>query len=135
MNLMRRALIAVLALSLAGCSSGSDSEGGFEFSLDETLSGLRNCDLLSETFVTVIKDATDQIDDLAASSNGRIPAAELSARVDELTGSGYFTVAERLGCDAVAQRVETIERLREIDPTSADGADLIGGVIEQLQAR
>jgi hypothetical protein len=131
---MTRTLVAVLVLALAGCSGGLDTEGGLEFSLDETLSGLRNCDLLSETFVTVIKDATDQIDDLAASSNGRIPTAELSARVDDLTQSGYFAVAERLGCNAVAQRVETIERLREIDPTSADGEDLIGGIIEQLQA-
>jgi hypothetical protein len=132
---MKQTLIAVLVSTLSACSGGLDSEGGFEFSLDETLSDLANCDLLSETFVTVIKDATDQIDDLAAASNGRIPTAELSARVDELTGSGYFAVAERLGCDAVTQRVETIERLREIDPTSADGRDLIGSVIEQLQPR
>ncbi len=134
---MRRVVIAVVVLALSACSSALDTEGGFEFefSLDETLSDLRNCNLLSETFVTVIKDATDQIDDLAASSNGRIPTAELSARVDDLTGSGYFAVAERLGCDAVGQRVETIERLREIDPSSADGQDLIGGIIEQLQAR
>lgn len=134
---MRHALIALLALTLAACSTAADSEGGFEFdfSLEETLDDLRNCDLLSETFVTVIKDATDQIDDLSASSNGRIPTAELSARVDDLTQSGYFAVAERLGCDAVAQRIETIERLREIDPSSADGRDLIGGIIEELQAR
>lgn len=132
---MRRTLAAILVVALAACSSGLDTEGGIEFSLDETLSGLRNCDLLSETFVTVIKDATDQIDDLAASSNGRIPTAELSAKVDDLTQTGYFAVAERLGCNAVAQRVETIERLREIDPTSADGKDLIGGIIAELQAR
>ncbi len=134
---MRQAIIALLALALAACSSSVDAGGGFEldFSLDETLSDLRNCDLLGETFVKVIKDATDQIDDLAASSNGRIPTADLSARVDDLTESGYFAVAERLGCDVVAQRVETIERLRDIDPTSADGADLVGAVIERLQAR
>ena len=132
---MKTAMIAVLVLVLAACSSALDSEGGFEFSLDETLQDLRNCDLLSETFVAVIKESTDQIDDLAATSNGRIPTAELSARVDDLTQSGYFAVAERLGCNAVAQRVETIERLREIDPASADGRDLIGGIIEELQAR
>ncbi len=134
---MRQALIAVVVLALSACSSALDTDGSFEFdfSLDETLQDLRNCDLLSETFVTVIKDATDQIDDLATSSNSRIPTAELSARVDDLTGSGYFAVAERLGCDAVAQRVETIERLRELDPESADGAELVGSVIEELQAR
>lgn len=137
MGPMRNALIALLVLALAACSSALDSEAGFdfEFSLDETLAGLRDCDLLSETFVTVIKDATDQVDDLAASSNGRIPTAELSSRVDELTESGYFAIAERLGCNAVAQRIETIERLRELDPTSADGEELIGGIIERLQAR
>ena len=133
---MRLAPIAALMVTLSACSAASDSEGGFEFdfSLDETLEELRNCDLLSETFVTVIREATDQIDDLAA-SNERIPTAELSARVDDLTQSGYFAVAERLGCNAVAQRVETIERLREIDPSSADGAELVGGIIEELQAR
>lgn len=133
---MKLTLVAVLVLTLSACSSASDSVGGFEFdfSLDETLDELRNCDLLSETFVTVIKEATDQIDELAA-TNERIPTAELSARVDVLTQSGYFAVAERLGCNAVAQRVETVERLREINPSSADGADLVGAVIEELQAR
>lgn len=137
MGRMRRILIAVFVLTLPACSSGLESDGAFEFefSLDETLSDLRNCDLLSETFVTVIKDATDQIDDLATSSNGRIPTAELSDRVDDLTESGYFAVGERLGCDVVAQRVDTIERLRAINPSSADGQDLIGGIIEELQAR
>ncbi len=137
MNLVRQAMVTVLVLALSACSSAMDSADGFEFdfSLDETLSDLRNCDLLSETFVTVIRDATDQLDGLSATSNGRIPTAELSARVDDLTESGYFAVAERLGCDAVSQRVETIERLREIDPSSADGQDLIGGIIEQLQAQ
>jgi hypothetical protein len=130
-------LIAGLALALAACSTSTESSGGlgFDFSLDETLQSLRDCDLLSETFVTVITDATDQIDDLAASSNGRIPAAELSARVETITQTGYFAIAERLGCNAVAQRVETVERLRELDPMSADSRDLIAGVIEQLQAR
>ena len=133
---MTRALIAFLALTLAACSTALDSDGGFEFdfSFEETLDDLRNCDLLSETFVAVIKDSTDQIDDLAASTE-RIPTAELSARVDDLTRSGYFAAAERLGCNAVAQRVETIERLRELDPSSADGRDLVGGIIEELQAR
>ena len=133
---MKRALIVLVALALSACATSLEAEGAvdFDFSLEETLDELRNCDLLSETFVTVIREATDQIDDLAA-SNERIPTAELSARVDDLTQSGYFAVAERLGCNALAQRVETIERLREIDPSSADGADLVGAVIEQLQAR
>lgn len=131
---MKRALIILCALTLAACSAGLESEGGLDFSFEQTLDDLRNCDLLSETFVTVIKEATDQIDDLAA-TNERIPTAELSARVDDLTQSGYFAVAERLGCNAVAQRVETIERLREIDPSSEDGRDLVGAVIEELQAR
>ncbi len=132
--MIRVMLTAVLALALAACSS-TESSGGldFDFSLDETLDSLRDCDLLSETFVTVIRDATDQLDDLAASSNGRIPTAELSERIDTLTQTGYFAIAERLGCNAVAQRVETIERLRELDPTSADSRDLIGGIIEELQ--
>ncbi len=134
---MKRAMIAVLMVLLPACSSAIDSADGLDidFSLDETLASLRDCDLLSDAFVTVIRDATDHIDDLAASSSGRIPAAELSARVDELTETGYFAVAERLGCDAVAQRVETIERLGEIDPSSPDGQDLIGGIIAELQAR
>ena len=29
----------------------------------------------------------------------------------------------------------TAERLRELDPSSADGQDLVGAVIEELQAR
>ena len=129
-------LIAALTLILAACSSTIETTAlDFEFSIDETLQSLADCGLLSDAFVTVISDAATQLDDLAASTNGRIPTAELASRVERLTETGYFAVAERLGCDAVAQRVETIERLRELDPASADGQDLIGGVIAELQAR
>ena len=132
----RTMLVAALTLILAACSSTIETASfDFEFSIDETLQSLADCDLLSDAFVTVISDAAIQLDDLAASTNGRIPTAELASRVERLTETGYFAVAERLGCDAVAQRVETIERLRELDPASADGQDLIGGVIAERQAR
>ena len=109
---------------------------GTDFDLAKTLNEIRDCDVLSDTFVGVVRQAADEIDDLAASSGGRVPAPELAGRVDVLVQHSYFAIAERLGCNAVAQRVDTLDRLRQLSPSSDQGEDLVTDVINQLdQAR
>ena len=105
---------------------------GTDFDLDKTLNEIRDCDLLSDTFVGVVRQAADEIDDLAASSGGRVPAPELAGRVDALVQHSYFAIAERLGCNAVAQRIDTLDRLRQLSPSSDQGEDLVTEVINQL---
>lgn len=128
-------LLAVLLTACAGVSVDLPDEIGAGFDLEATLDDLRNCDTLSETFVAVVREAAEDLDALAESTGGRVPAAELAERVDALSSTAYWEVARRLGCNAVAQRVDTLDRLRELSPDSAAGDDLVTEVIRQLEAQ
>lgn len=136
--LARLSLFASLTIAVAACGGVSVSlpdEIGAGFDLEATLEGLRNCDTLSETFVAVVREAAEDLDALAESSGGRVPAAELAERVDTLSGTAYWEMARRLGCNAVAQRVETLDRLRELSPDSEAGDDLVTEIMRQLEAQ
>ena len=97
------------------------------------LTDLRDCDRLSETFVAVVREAAEDLDNLAEASGGKVPTGDLATRLDEITGTAYFEIAEQLGCNMVAARVDTLERLRQLDPDSAAGDDLVGDVIRELE--
>jgi hypothetical protein len=128
----------MVLLTLSGCGGltvNLPDEIGPDFEIGSVLDDLRDCDVLSKTFVAVVREAAEDIDALAEASGGRVPAAELTSRVDALTGTAYFEVAERLGCNAVSQRVETIDRLRDLSPDTLAGEDLVGEVISQLEAQ
>ena len=109
------------------------SEIRSDFDLDRTLTRLDDCDALGDTFVAVVGEAARELDDLAASSGGRVPPGELTTKVDVVTGTSFFRIGGQLGCDAVSQRVDTIERLRRLQPESAAGKDLVEEVIRHLQ--
>lgn len=134
-----RLLIALLlAFVLASCGSVSvnlPDEIGAGFDLEATLDDLRNCDTLSDTFVAVVREAAEDLDALAETTGGRVPAAELAERVDVISSTTYWDVARRLGCNAVAQRVDTLDRLRDLSPDSAAGDDLVTEVIRELEAQ
>jgi hypothetical protein len=135
---LRRLTVTVLASVLAACGGVSVSlpeDIGAGFDLEATLDDLRNCDALSDTFVAVVREAAEDLDALAESTGGRVPAAELAERVDALSGTAYWEVARRMGCNAVAQRVDTLDRLRELSPDSEAGDDLVTEVIRQLEAQ
>jgi hypothetical protein len=128
----------MVLLTLSGCGGltvNLPDEIGPDFEIGSVLDDLRDCDVLSKTFVAVVREAAEDIDALAEASGGRVPAAELTSRVDALTGTAYFEVAERLGCNAVSQRVETLDRLRDLSPDTLAGEDLVGEVISQLEAQ
>jgi hypothetical protein len=131
----RLVLLAVILTACGGVSVSLPDEIGAGFDLEATLDDLRNCDTLSETFVAVVREAAEDLDALAESTGGRVAAAELAERVDALSATAYWEVARRLGCNAVAQRVDTLDRLRELSPDSEAGDDLVTEVIRQLEAR
>lgn len=122
-----------VALLLAACGAGLATDGESGIDLDSVLADLRDCDVLSDTFVAVVREAADDLDSLAEATGGRVPAGELAARVDDLTGNAYFEIAEQLGCNMVAQRLDTIERLRDLNPDTDAGDDLVTDVIRQLE--
>lgn len=138
LRVLRSTLAATVLLTLSGCGGVTvdlPEELGPDFEIGSVLDDLRDCDMLSETFVAVVREAAEDIDALAEGSGGRVPAAELTSRVDALTGTAYFEVAEQLGCSAVSQRVETVDRLRDLSPDTLAGDDLVGEVIRQIEAR
>src|SRR5690606_41624250 len=87
------------------------------------------------TFVAVWRKAVKDLAALAESTGGRVPAAELADRVDVISSTTYWDVALRLGCNADAQRVDTLDRLRDLSPDSAAGDDLVTEVIRELEAQ
>lgn len=125
-----------MALLLGACAGVSVEVPAeiTEFDFDQVMSELRDCDKLSETFVGVVRQMATDLDELSDVSGGRIPANELSERIDTVVDSGYFEIAKRLGCNVVVQRVEILDRLREVDPDSPAGEDFLEEVIRQVEA-
>jgi hypothetical protein len=136
--MMTRRSCALLASALVmaacgGVTIGLPDEIGADFDLEATLDDLRDCDTLGDTFVAVVRQAAADIDAMAEASGGRVPAGDLADRIDVLSAGAYWEVARRLGCDAVAQRVDTIDRLRQLDPTSPAGSELVTEVIRRME--
>lgn len=123
-------MAAMVMLTLVTCGGVELPAGG---DLDAVLDELRDCDTLSETFVGVVREAAEDLDQVAAASGGRIPAPELADRVDTLTSNSFFAIAERLGCDVVAARLRTIDGLRQISTDTAAGDELVEEVIREME--
>lgn len=135
---MRPKALILIWMALAACGSVTvtiPKDIGNGFDLDRTLSDLRDCGTLSDTFVAVVREAAQQLDDLAESSGGKVPSGVLTAKVDVIAKTSYFEIGEKLGCSAVAQRVETLDRLRGLSPSSEAGKDLVGRVMDQVESR
>lgn len=127
-------ILVVVGLLVASCdAAGLPADIDADFDLDAVLGDLRDCDTLSDTFVAVVREAADDVDSMAEATGGRVPAADLASRVDELTGNAYFAIAEQLGCNMVTQRVETVERLRDLSPDTGAGEDLVTDVIREIE--
>lgn len=136
-TVMGRVALLIGSLSLlaacGGAGIGLPDDLGTDLDVDAMIEGLRDCDAISETFVAVVREAAQDIDGFAEDSNGRIPAAELTERVDLTVETAYFEIAERLGCSAVDHRLDTIERLRRLSPKSTAGTDFVDEIIRQLE--
>ncbi len=135
------ALVGVLfALLGAGCATVAEGAQGLRdkiesIDINETLDGLRDCDRLSDTFVGVVGTAANTIDELAAKSDGRLPATEIRGYVDKIAVSQYFDIAEKLGCLQVQQRLDTIDRLRGVETDTPAGTDFLNEILRQVQAQ
>lgn len=130
-------LVLALMLALSACSGDASLADSIleDFNLEDTLDDLRDCDLLSDTFVSIVRQAATELDDLAAASGGRVPTAELTNRVDAVAETSYFALAERLGCASVSHRVDLIERMTRLNPDSAAGQDFIDQVLRQIESQ
>jgi hypothetical protein len=131
-------LLFVVVLA-AGCASVAESAQGLRdriqsIDINETLDGLRDCDRLSDTFVGVVRTAADTIDELAANSDGRLPATEIKGYVDRIAVTQYFDIAEKIGCLQVQQRLDTIDRLRGVETETPAGSDFLDEILRQVQA-
>jgi len=137
---MRRGLlmISLSALCLVGCSDLEQSTADIRARIDgidvrESLKDLASCDALSDTFVGLVKSAASSIDDLSQISDGRVPAADLRATVDELSVSQYFELAEKLGCSRIQMQLALANRILDIDTETLDGEILLEQVVEEIQ--
>ena len=131
------AFLLVVGLA-AGCAGVAESAQGLRdrigaIDIDQTLAGLRDCDKLSDTFVGVVRTAADTIDELAAKSEGRLPATEIRGYVDKIAVSQYFDIAEAIGCLQVQQRLNTIDQLRGVQTETPAGTDFINEILRQVQ--
>lgn len=138
-RLWRPALAALAVLALVGCTNVSESAQSLRdriegIDIEATLDGLRDCDRLSETFVGVVRTAADTIDNLAEKSEGRLPAVEIREFVDKIAVSRYFDIAESIGCLQVQQRLNTLDRLRGLEPETPAGTDFLNEILRQVES-
>jgi hypothetical protein len=132
---MRQSLL-VLAVLLSACGSVSieiPSDIGADFDIDQVLDEVRDCDAMSATFLEVVSAAADQVDRLAEAANGRVEPMELREKVEAISVSEYFALAERIGCQRLELQVQTIDQLRKLDPEGAAGQELIDVILEQVE--
>jgi hypothetical protein len=137
---MRRQLsIWIIALTtLSSCGQVTvdlPDDIGSGFDLDSVLDEVRDCDKMSETFVAVVSRAADQIDDLAERSGGRVDPPELREKIEAISVTEYFRLAERIGCERLQLQAQTIDQLRDLDPTGSAGEDLIDAVLDEVEAQ
>lgn len=137
----RRLLTSTIALTaiLSACSQVSipdlPSDIGENFDIDSVLDEIRDCDTITETFVAVVSEAADQIDALAERSDGRVDPPALREKIEAISVTEYFQLAERIGCKRLQTQADTIDRLRDLDPSGTDGQVLIDTVLDEVQAQ
>jgi hypothetical protein len=133
------AVVAAASLLAVGCGNVSESAQSLRerieaIDIDATLQGLRDCDRLSEAFVGVVRTAADTVDSLAEKSGGRLPAVEIREFVDKIAVSQYFDIAETIGCLQVQQRLNTLDRLRGLEPETPAGTDFLNEILRQVES-
>ncbi len=133
-------LILVAGSTGVGCARVSESAQSLRerieaIDIDATLDGLRDCDRLSDAFVGLVKTAADAVDGLAEQSGGRLPAVEIREFVDKIAVSQYFDIAEQIGCLEVRQKLDTLDRLRGVEPDTPAGTEFLDEILRQVEAQ
>jgi len=106
-----------------------------EFDLDATLDQVRDCDRLSELFVSAVRTAAVSVDGLAALTDGRVPVTDIEDLVNKISVSGYYDLGSKLVCARVQMQLNTIDRLRSLqDQTETPaGDDFLEELMRQLE--
>lgn len=134
----RLAAVLTIVLTLAACGPVSVDlpvDIGEDFDIDSVLDEIRDCDRLRDTFIAVVTEAADQLDALAERSGGRVSPPELREKVEAISVNEFFAIAEQIGCRRLQMQVDTVDRLRELDPDGAAGEELIDAILEQVEAQ
>jgi hypothetical protein len=130
------------ALATAGCSSVSEKAtelrervSDIEFDLDATLDQVRDCDRMSELFVSAVRTAAVSVDGLAERTDGRVPATEIEELVEKVSVGNYYDLGAKLGCARAQMQLNTIEQLRSLqDQTQTPaGDDFLEELMRQLE--
>lgn len=137
---MKRAVIALaLCLALVGCDAVAESAQSLrdrlaDIDLAQSLEGLRDCDRLSDTFVSVVGSAADALDSLSERTGGRVPETDVRNAVDTIAVSQYYDIAERIGCARLQQRLALLDQLQGLDTQSPAGEDFVEEILRQVEA-
>lgn len=128
-------VVSVFAAGCAGLEGATErlKEQVQRIDLGESLDGLTDCGALADTFVGLVKDTVDSVDEIAASEGVAPPISDLREMVDELSVSRYYDIVERLGCARIQAQLDLIDKLREIDATTASGDDLLEEMVDAAQ--
>lgn len=133
---------ALAATVAAGCGSVQekaiavrDRVSDIEFDLDATLDQVRDCDRLSELFVSAVRTAAVSVDGLAERTSGRVPETDIEDLVDKVSVSDYYDLGAKLGCARAQMQLNTIDRLRSLqDQTQTPaGDDFLEELMRQLE--
>ena len=135
---MRRGLVGglVFLVALVGCAGLDNATETLKQSiqgidLDAALDDLRDCEALADTFIGVVRQAVQRVDDFEGAGN--IAAGDMADIVDEVSVSKYYDLAENLGCARVEAQVDLIDRLRALDGDTGAGDAFIDEMIDQAQ--
>lgn len=126
-------LAATLLTSCGSVSIDLPADIGADFDLDAVLTEMQDCDALSEAFVEVVTTAAAQADALAEASGGAIEPLELREKVEAISVSQYFGLAEQIGCRRLQLQAQTIDQLSRLDPEGSAGQELIEVILDQVQ--
>lgn len=133
------ASVLVVALLLAACETSAAEAGARikervdTISVEDVMADLRDCDKLSETFVGLVQTGADAIDELAETTEGRVPETEVRNVVDKIATNEFFEIAERIGCDRLQSKIAIVDQLRGVDAESPEGTDFLNEILRQVE--
>ncbi|MDH3500551.1 MAG: hypothetical protein OEM97_10540 [Acidimicrobiia bacterium] len=136
---MRQFLILTVLTAVLFTSCGSVQERvdavDLDLDLDSLLDQVRDCDALSARLVDIVRSAARAVDDLAASTDGRVRETTIRETVDKLAVSKFFDLAERIGCTNLEFKLNAIEQLREVATETNAGERLLEEILNQMDAQ
>lgn len=134
------ACVAAGAVLLTGCATSAAEarekikEKIDNISVEQVLEDLRDCDKLSDAFVGLVRTGADTVDQLAETTEGRVPETEIREVVDRVAANQFFAIAEKIGCNKLQSKLEVVDQLRGVNPTSPEGDDFLNEILREIEA-